>query len=95
MNEEQTEFLELVETLLSNASSDQVYRHLHTEIGDDKVLIEDMVTGVYCNSRLHGSVIDMERVKGGNKIIGWDAEAAKKLTPVLKHYYILEMMAGI
>jgi len=95
VNEEQTALLELIERLLSCVSEDPEYRHLRTKIGEDEVFLEDTVQSVLLISKIHGTILDMERYKGGDTFMTWKASASAEITRVLNNYYILEMMAGI
>lgn len=100
MTPEQERFLELVETLMTCASEDQVYRHLRLELGGKHVFIEDTVTAVTVSVNpidfssakgvgdwRRGVVIDMARgyKKGVPPTIHtWNEALAAYLQPLLQ-----------
>lgn len=95
MTPEQQDFLGLIELLLTQISTDKVYRHIREKIGDHEIFIEDTVTHVLLLTKAHGTIIDIERSPKGPIFYSWKEDKAAEIMVLLKHYYILDMLAGI
>lgn len=89
----QEEFLELVETLLTWVSADQVYRNIEDTVAGQKVCIEDTGTTVVVRTDL-GVLVDMERSPKGNRFYTWKKDKIISLTPALRQHYILNMLVS-
>jgi hypothetical protein len=102
VTDEQTEVLQLIEDILTGVSEHPVYRHFRETVGGHEVFIEDMGTSLYFHTKTHGPIIDLERLRhrhvtGGDEvdIHTWNEVALVEMVPLLKNYYVLELLANL
>lgn len=102
MTPEQEETLQLIDDILSSVNEGDKYRHFRHKVSGYEVFIEDTGISLYFRTDKHGPIIDLERlvhrkVTGGDvyDIHKWNTVALDEMIPLMKNYYILELLANL
>lgn len=102
MTPEQEEILQLIDDILSAVNEGDKYRHFRHKVGGYEVFIEDTGISIYFRTDKHGPIIDVER-RAHRKVTGgdvhdfheWNEPALAEMIPLMKNYYILELLASL
>ena len=91
---EQKEFIGLLTRILDCVSTDQVYKHLRTNLDGHSVFLEFTGSSL-CFVVEHTTILDAERSRRGVEILRWLSSEASVWGPRLETYYLLDLLGGL